>query len=92
MSEEIVGYAEFEPNGHIDCFYTHHKYIGCGVGSALMISIIKKAAQNGIKRIFAEVSITARPFFEKQGFAITEEQKVEIRGMKLTNYKMEKYL
>ena len=92
MDEIIVGFVEFEPNGHIDCFYCHHKYIGCGVGSKLMASVYEIAIQKEIKRLFAEVSITARPFFEKQGFAVTEEQTVVLHGVKLINYKMEKYL
>lgn len=92
IGEIIVGFVEFEPNGHIDCFYCHHKYIGCGVGSTLMESLYEIAIQKEIKRIFAEVSITARPFFEKQGFTVTEEQTVVLRGVKFINYKMEKYL
>lgn len=86
----VVGFAEFEANGHIDCFYCHHKYIGCGVGSALMKSIDEKASQNGIERIFAEVSITARPFFEKHGFTTIVQQTITRQDVQLTNYKMEK--
>ena len=92
IGEIIVGFVEFEPNGHIDCFYCHHKYIGCGVGAKLMASVYEIAIQKEIKRIFAEVSITARPFFEKQGFVVAEEQTVVLHGVKLINYKMEKYL
>ena len=92
IGEIIVGFVEFEPNGHIDCFYCHHNYIGCGVGSILMKSVYEIAIQKEIKRIFAEVSITARPFFEKQGFTVIEEQTVVLHGVKLINYKMEKYL
>ena len=40
VGDEIVGFAEFEPNGHIDCFYCHHEWIGKGVGSALMKEIL----------------------------------------------------
>ncbi len=57
-----------------------------------MESVYEIAIQKEIKRIFAEVSITARPFFEKQGFTVAEEQTVVLRGVKLINYKMEKYL
>lgn len=32
VDETLVGFAEFEPNGHIDCFYCHHEWIGFGVG------------------------------------------------------------
>lgn len=90
--EMIVGFAEFEPDGQIDCFYCHHDWIGRGVGSALMKTIYEKAADWKIQRIFAEVSITAKPFFEKQGFAVTEEQIVIRQGIQLVNYKMEKFL
>jgi len=90
VGDQIVGFAEFEDDGHIDCFYCHHDWIGKGVGKALMNAIVKKANEKGIRRIFAEVSITAKPFFEKQGFRIVLEQKVIKNGVALTNYKMEK--
>lgn len=90
MDNTVVGFAEFEPDGHIDCFYCHHQWMGYGIGSALMRAIFEKAKQKNIFRIFAEVSITARPFFEKQGFITIKEQTVILEGIKLTNYKMEK--
>lgn len=89
---KVVGFAEFEPNGHIDCFYCHHEWIGYGIGSALMKAIQEVADHHNIPKIFAEVSITARPFFERQGFKVIVEQKVSIRGLELTNFKMEKQL
>jgi len=90
LDNKVVGFAEFEPNGHIDCFYCHHKYQGLGIGSALMNYIEKNAEQNNIKKIFAEVSITAKPFFLKKGFSVVKEQIVDIRGVKLKNFVMEK--
>lgn len=89
---KIVGFAEFEPDGHIDCFYVHHEWIGKGVGAALMSEIFARAQSQNIDRIFVEASITAKPFFEKQGFVILSEQTVVIKDIKLTNYKMEKRL
>jgi putative acetyltransferase len=71
VNDTIVGFAEFEPNGHIDCFYCHHEWIGCGVGSALMKAIYASAAQQSIKYICAEVSITAKPFFDR--FSINQQ-------------------
>lgn len=88
--EEAVGFAEFEPNGHIDCFYVHHEWIGKGVGAALMSEIFARAQSQNIDRIFVEVSITAKPFFEKQGFITLSEQTVFIKEVGLTNYKMER--
>jgi putative acetyltransferase len=92
IGNKIVGFAEFEPNGHIDCFYCHHDWIGNGVGKALMKAIFEKAREYKVDTIFSEVSITAKPFFEKQGFKVVAEQIVVKKGVKLTNYKMEKRL
>lgn len=41
------------------------------------------------KRVFAEVSITAKPFFEAKGFKVVKQQIVDIKGVKLTNFIME---
>ncbi len=92
VGDAIVGFAEFEPNGHIDCFYCHHEWIGKGVGFALMKEIFKRAKSSHIETIFAEVSITAKSFFEKQGFTVLVEQKIVKEGIELINYKMEKKL
>lgn len=90
VGNEIVGFAEFEPNGHIDCFYCHHEWIGKGVGSALMKEILQRAKNNHIHLIFAEVSITAKPFFEKHGFKAVTEQTIVRKGIELKNFKMER--
>ena len=37
-------------------------------------------------------SITARSFFEKQGYRVIREQQVERKGLLLTNFVMEKTL
>lgn len=86
----IVGFAEFEANGHIDCFYVHHEYIGKGVGSALIDEIERIACEKVIDRIYVEVSITAKPFFEAKGYEVVRSQRVTIRGIELKNFKMEK--
>ena len=90
IDNKIVGFAELENNGHIDCFYCHHEHQGCGIGSALMREIEDRARKNKINKIFAEVSITAKPFFESKGFIVKKEQSVTIRGIALTNFVMEK--
>ena len=92
LDHKIVGFAEFEENGHIDCFYCHHEYQGCGIGSALMNAIESKARRIKVNKLFAEVSITARPFFEAKGFVTIKEQSVKIREIALTNFLMEKIL
>jgi putative acetyltransferase len=50
------------------------------------------AKQQGLKRVFSEVSITARPFYEHFGFSVVNEQTIEVRGQTMNNFMMEKRL
>lgn len=88
--EEIVGFGEFESNGHIDCFFCRHDWIGKGIGSALMKEIFRRAKDNHIHRIFSEVSITARPIFEKIGFKVISGHTTIRNGVERTGFKMER--
>ncbi len=92
IDNQVVGFAEFELNGHIDCFYVHHEFQGHGVGSALMREIEIEAREKLLGRIYAEVSITAKPFFEAKGFKVVKQQTVSLRGMELVNFVMEKFI
>ena len=90
INNKVIGFAEFQPNGYIDCFFVHHEFQSCGAGSALMREIERVSKRQLISRIYAEVSITARPFFERKGFVVTKKQNVILRGVGLINYVMEK--
>jgi len=89
---KIIGFAQLETNGHIDCFFCHKDYQRCGVGTRLYRAIEAKALELKIERLFVEVSITARAFFKSRGFSVIKEQQVTCRGEKLTNFVMEKSL
>ena len=88
----IVGFAELETNGHIDCFYCHKNYQRCGVGRQLYTAIAAEALALNLPNLFTEASITARPFFQRLGFTIVREQQVMCRGETFTNYAMQKLL
>lgn len=91
-SDRILGFGELEANGHIDCFFCHKDYQRCGLGTRLYRAIETKAIELKINRLFVEVSITALAFFKSRGFRIVKEQQVSVRGQKLTNFVMEKFL
>lgn len=44
----------------------------------------------GVSRYFSEVSITAKPFYERMGFKVVNDQQVDMRGVTLTNFVMER--
>ena len=86
--EKIIGYADLQEDGKIDHFFVHGDYQAQGVGKSLMKKIIEKGVKK--KRIYSEVSHTAKPFFENNGFKVAEVQQVNMRGVTLTNYIMER--
>lgn len=88
---EIVGYTDIQDNGLIDHFFCHDEHQGKGIGRCLMEHVLNVGKSKGISRFYSEVSITARPFYERLGFTVTREQTVEVRGEKLKNFVMEKF-
>lgn len=88
----IVGFCDLEPNGHLDRFFVHAETQGQGVGRAMMSAVFEEAKRLDLPHVFAEVSVTAKPFFERQGFVTLAEQSVEVRDQRLTNYRMERTL
>lgn len=86
----IVGYADLQPTGYIDHFFVSPGAGRRGVGSALMRRIHESAAEQRVRRLFSDVSLTARPFFEKFGFEIQTAQTVSIRDMTLASFRMSK--
>ncbi|VTT98997.1 acetyltransferase : Glr3142 protein OS=Gloeobacter violaceus (strain PCC 7421) GN=glr3142 PE=4 SV=1: Acetyltransf_10 [Gemmataceae bacterium] len=89
---DVAGFADLEPDGHVDRFFVHADHQGRGVGTAMMAAILSEAGRLRVPRLFAEVSITARPFFERHGFDVLAEQQVVVRGVSLTNFRMERHL
>lgn len=92
MDEEIVGMAEIEPTGFIDFFYVHPRFQGRGIGKALLSTILAEAASLGADKVFANVSVTARPFFLSQGFEITEVRSNVVLGHPAPNFAMTRRL
>jgi putative acetyltransferase len=88
----IVGFGELEKDGHIDCFYCHKDYQRCGVGRKIYDAIEKKGLELGLKSLFVEASITAKPFFQRMGFMVLKAQQVSRRGETFINYAMTKTL
>ena len=89
---EVVGFAELEYDGRLDMLYVRKDAVGRGVGRRLYEAVEREARGQGLGWICTEASITARPFFEQQGFRVVREQMVSRRGVSMTNFVMEKKL
>src|SRR5437870_5276417 len=87
-----VGFAELESDGHIDRVYVSSDHQRRGIGRQLLVAVVAEARRVGLARLFTEASITARPFFEAQGFVVLAPQVVTCRGAEFVNYRMERVL
>lgn len=92
IEQVIVGFADLQADGYIDHFFCHHAYQGQGIARTLMEHIHRHAKQRSLDKLYANVSITARPFFEHMGFHVAKAQQVRINDVRLTNYLMQKGL
>ena len=92
LEGRIAGFSDLEPDGHIDMLYVHPNFVRLGVARALLEHIEETAQINGLRRLYTEASLTARPIFEVMGFRMVVPQTVTIRGESMTNYRMEKRL
>jgi putative acetyltransferase len=88
----IAGFTDLDDRGHIDMMFVDPDFQRKGVGSALLDFVIARARDGGMSRLFSDVSITARPLFERSGFTILAAQTVEKNGESFRNYRMEKLL
>ena len=89
---QIVGFSSITPQGYLHSMFVHKDFQGKGIATLLLKEIERYAMENKIVRITSEVSITARPFFEKWGYTVEIEQKRKANQLCLTNYWMTKEL
>ncbi|MHC4597664.1 MAG: GNAT family N-acetyltransferase [Planctomycetota bacterium] len=90
LDDKIVGFAELEPDGHINYIYCHHEFQRQGIGSELWEAVEREAERLGLEEIFAEVSTTGIDFFLAKGFQIEEEMNNIVCGEPAKQYRVRK--
>lgn len=92
QEKKIVGFATLHQGNYLDFFYVHKDHQGQGIAKKLYQAIEAEALRQGYSQISSDISKTARPFFEKQGFQVVRKQNIVRKQVKLTNFKMRKVL
>lgn len=90
LDTRLAGFISYQQNGHIDLVYVSPLYSRRGIASALYDEVETVLRSEGVSELFTEASKTARPFFERHGFSVTEEQNIEVRGAVFRRYAMRK--
>lgn len=92
VNTQLAGFISYEQNGHIDLLYVSSEHSRRGVASELYSQAEAALIAGGVVEIFTEASMVARPFFERYGFRVAEEQFVQRRGVAFRRYAMRKLL
>ena len=92
LNDQIAGFSDVSEEGYIDMMYVAPEFARKGVGRELMMFLEHQARSLAAKRLAANVSVTARGFFEAFGFQVETEQHPVINGVVLTNFRMTKDL
>ncbi len=82
----ILGFGDIDKTGYLDRLFVHADYQGKGIATAICNQLEQAIEGNTV----THASITARPFFEKRGYKVVKEQKIERQGIFLTNFLMKK--
>lgn len=90
--EKMVGFASISDEGYLHSMFVHKEFQRCGIATALLKTLENYGREKAVEKIVAEVSITARPFFESEGFWVVYGQKRRARHLELRNFVMEKRL
>lgn len=89
---KLLGFGTLTEKGLVDYLYIHHEHLRQGLASLIYLRLEFEALEKGLKRMFTESSMTARPFFEKMGFSVVFPRDKQLRGSVLKNFVMEKAL
>jgi len=92
ISEQIVGFATLANGNYIDLMYVHKDHQGKGIAGTLYQHLEDVALKNDQTYLYANVSKTTLPFFQRMGFTIEREQTVVRKGVELVNFRMRKLL
>lgn len=88
----IAGFVDLSPEGYLDRLFVSADHEGQGIATVLMDGVVAEAQRLRLPKIEVQVSLTARPFFERRGFRVVESRCVEVRGSLLDCFGMEREL
>jgi putative acetyltransferase len=86
----VVGFANLDGEDYVDQVFVHKDLLRKRIGSKLIEEIEREAKRRDAARLWTQSSITARKFFERQGFVTQQAQRITYNGQIFDNFSMEK--
>jgi putative acetyltransferase len=88
----VVGFANLDGDDYVDQVFVHKDLLRKKIATKLIEEIEREAKRRGAARLWTQSSITARKFFERQGFLTLQQQRATYNGQIFDNFAMEKRL
>jgi putative acetyltransferase len=86
IDDSVVGFTDLDvETGYLDMLFVDPDAGRRGVGSALIRQVLDQARAVGLREVTVQASRTAQPVFERHGFVVVREQRVERRGVLIEN-------
>jgi len=86
--ERVLGTGRLAPQGKIGRLAVQRDWRGCGIGTALLQTLLTMAAAQGYRRVFLHAQCRALDFYARQGFTAAgpefDEAGITHRKMTLT--------
>ncbi len=92
LDEQVAGFSDVSAEGYIDMLFVSPRFARQGVAREMLTFLEARARHLSASRLYANVSVTARPLFESLGFRALKEQHPVRDGVALTNFLMVKIL
>lgn len=92
VGDQIAGFSDVSRTGHINMMFVAPRFTRQGVARELITFLEQQVRGYSAKQLTADVSITARGFFEAAGFHVDAEQYPVMNGVVMTNFHMVKAL
>lgn len=88
----IVAFGQLYPLEHVNYLYCRAMGKGKGHATEILAKLEFEASHQGIRTLYTEASLTARGFFEKNGYEVLEQEIVSRNSIKLPRFRMRKLL
>lgn len=86
LDDAVVGFTDLDVEiGYLDMLFVDPGAGRHGVGSALIRQVLDEARAVGLHEVTVQASRTAQSVFERHGFVVVREQRVERRGVLIEN-------
>ena len=91
-NSKIIGFSSMNEEGYMHSMFVHKDWQGRGVATQLLSEVENKAREYGVSVITSDVCLTARTFFERNGYEVIRIQRQRANRLEMANFLMKKAL